>query len=328
MSEVQNNSAAPAAESADNSAPNTEVNTNSSDESSDESADSSADQSNAAPQTQAEVKIAKKIKQLMLKIDGKEELSDELPFELEEGSEAAEYMKKQLQLAKVAQKRMSESSDYKKKLDQVGEYLQQAKGNPKKIRELMKDLQIDEKQLAAMIVEEELEKAKKSPAELEKEALQAELQKMKDDRDKEKKETDQREYERLVQHETERYTTMIDSALKSAGLPQSQYVKQKVSAYLLQALDKGMEVTAEDVMPFVQEDVQNEISSMFSAAPEAYIEQLLGKDNLKRLRKRNLEKGKVAPPVPVNTQVQDTGSKSTKSKEEERVSFKNYFKKL
>jgi len=292
------------------------------------------EQSEGAEQTAAETKkeeakIAKKLKQLKLKVDGKE-VNEDLPFEVDEGSEAAEYMTKQLQLAKAAQKRMGEASDYKKKLDQVGEYLQQAKGNPNKIRELMKDLEIDERQLAAMIVEEELEKAKKSPEQLEKEALQAELQKIKDERESEKKEMEEREYQRLVQQETERYSLMIDGALSKAGLPNNQVYRERVAKYLSKAIEKGVEVTAEDVVPLVKEEIAQEIQALFAASPEDYVEQLLGKDTLKRLRKRNLEKAKAGdqPPVPLKQQVKDTGSDKVKPKEEPKVSFKDYFKKL
>lgn len=275
-----------------------------------------------------EAKIAKKLKQLKLKIDGKE-VNEDIPFEVDEGSEAAEYMTKQLQLAKAAQKRMGEASDYKKKLDQVGEYLQQAKGNPKKIRELMKDLEIDERQLAAMIVEEELEKAKKSPEQLEKESLQAELQKMKDDRDLEKKQLDEREYQRLVEQETQRYAVMIDGALQKAALPNNQVYRERVAKYLSKAIDKGFEITAEDVVPLVKEEIAQEIQALFAASPEDYVEQLLGKDTLQRLRKRNLAKAKAGePPVPLNRQVQDTGSDKAKPKDEPKLSFKDYFKKL
>lgn len=270
----------------------------------------------------------KMLKELKLKIDGKETV-EKLPFEIEDNPEVVDYMTKQLQLAKAAQKRMGEASDYKKKLDQVGEYLQQAKGNPKKIRELMKDLQIDEKQLAAMIVEEELEKAKKSPEQLEKERLEQELSKIKEEREREKKEMEEREYQRLVEQETERYSVMIDNSLQKAGLPNNQVYRERVAKYLAKAIDQGLEVGADDVVPLVKEEIAQEIQALFSASPEDYIEQLLGKDTLKRLRKRNIEKAKASePPVPLNKQVKDTGTVSSEAKADERVSFRDYFKKL
>lgn len=329
MSESVNNSAPAASSDASQESQASEAN-----EQSNEAVVENQEQSESASQTPAEAKkeeakIAKKLKQLKLKVDGKE-VSEDIPFEVDEGSEAAEYMTKQLQLAKAAQKRMGEASDYKKKLDQVGEYLQQAKGNPKKIRELMKDLEIDERQLAAMIVEEELEKAKKSPEQLEKEALQAELQKIKEERDNEKKEMEEREYQRLVQQETERYSLMIDGALGKAGLPNNQVYRERVAKYLSKAIEKGVEVTAEDVVPLVKEEIAQEIQALFAASPEDYVEQLLGKDTLSRLRKRNLAKAKAGdqPPVPLKQQLKDTGSEKSKPKDDPKISFKDYFKKL
>ncbi len=293
-----------------------------------ESTEATASSEKTAEEKKEEAKIAKKLKKLKLKVDGKD-FDEDLPFEIEEGSEAEAYMKKQLQLAKAAQKRMSEASDYKKKLEQVSEYLQQAKGNPKKIRELMKELDVDEKALAAMIVEEEIERSKKSPEQIEKEKLEAELQKMKEEREKEKKELEAREYERLVQQETERYDLMITQALEKSQLPKSPYVVKRVSEYMLKALDKGLDVTADDVLPLVRQEMEEDIRSMFSSAPEEFIEQLLGKDNLKRLRKRNLEKAKEAPPVPLNKNIVDAGEKKGgKPKEEPKVSFRDYFKKI
>lgn len=328
MSENTNTPAPAAAEA------NTEAQASEAIEQSNEAAQENQDESSAeaevanAEAKKEEAKIAKKLKKLKLKVDSKE-VEEELPFEIEDNPEAIEYMTKQLQLAKAAQKRMGEASDYKKKLDQVGEYLQQAKGNPKKIRELMKDLEIDERQLAAMIVEEELEKAKKSPEQLEKEALQAELQKIKDERESEKKEMEEREYQRLVQQETERYSLMIDGALSKAGLPNNQVYRERVAKYLSKAIEKGVEVTAEDVVPLVKEEIAQEIQALFAASPEDYVEQLLGKDTLKRLRKRNLEKAKAGePPVPLKQQLKDTGSEKSKPKEDPKMSFKDYFKKL
>ena len=98
---------------------------------------------------------------------------------------------------------------------------------------------------------------------------------------------------------------------------------------MVRALDRGMEVSAEDIIPIVKQEIEDDVRTMFSASPEDFIEQLLGKDNMKRLRASNLKKGKAAPPVPLNKQVSDTGvNKGQKSKEVPRVSMKDYFRKL
>lgn len=327
MSDQVNQTPAPSAAPASTEAPTQETTENV--EVSAEGEDSSDDGSPAVAkkeQNKEAAKIAKKIKQLKLKIDGKE-VAEDLPFEIDDNPEIVDYMTKQLQLSKAAQKRMSEASDYKKKLDQVGEYLNQAKGNPKKIRELMKDLNIDEKQLAAMIVEEELEKAKKSPHELEKDKLEAELQKMRDERDKEKQELEKQKYELLVQQYQEKFEQGFEKGLQKAGLQDNDYTRKRVVAYMQDALDKGYDVEIEDVVPFVKDEMFGDLKNMFAIMPEETLEALLG-DNLKRLRKRNLAKAKETPAVPLNKAVVDTGKTGAEPKEEKKQSFKDYFKNL
>lgn len=323
------NNTAPVAESAPAPA---ESNDTSEVVESSEEGDAIAESSEAKPAAEAkkeEAKIAKKIKQLKLKVDGKEVLED-LPFEIDEDNKAVlEYMTKQAQMSKAAQKRMAESAEYKKQLDRVGEYLQAAKGNPKKIRELVKDLGVNEKELAAMIVEEEIENQKKTPAELEKEALLRELQDLKDKNERDKKDSESKEYERLVANEAERYNSMFEKALSTSGLPKTEYTVKRIADYMLLANSKGYDVSADDVIPLIKEEMQSDIRKLFDSSPEDFIEELLGKENLGRLRKRNLAKAKQAPPPPINKNIVDSGSKAP-SKEEAKAkeSFRDYFKKL
>lgn len=266
--------------------------------------------------------VAKKIRKLKLKVDGKE-FDEELPFDIDDKPEIVEYLKKELQLARMGQKRASEASDYKKQLDSVGKFLSEAKENPLKMRELMKELGADEKALAAAIIEEEIERSKKSPEQLEREKMEAELRSLKEERENEKKDYEAREFERLQQQESQRYDTMISSALEKSDLPKSPYVVKKVAEYMLMGLQQGMDVTAEDIIPLVREEVQGDIRQMFSVMPEEMIEQVIGKDTLKRLRTRNI--AKATPAVPVSKSIVDSGSKG-ESVPGKKISFKDYFK--
>lgn len=268
--------------------------------------------------------VAKKIRKLKLKVDGKE-FDEDLPFEIDDKPEIVEYLQKQLQLSKVSQKRMSEASEYKKQLDSVGKFLAEAKENPLKMRELMKELGADEKALAAAIIEEEIERSKKSPEQLEKEKIEAELRSLKEDREKEKKDYESREFDRLQQQEAERYDTMISSSLEKSDLPKSPYVVKKVAEYMLLGLQNGIDVSADDIIPLVREEVQSDIRQMFSVMPEEVIESVIGKDTLKRLRKRNI--AKAAPAAIVSKAIPDTGAGKSEAKTaEKKVPFRDYFK--
>lgn len=266
--------------------------------------------------------VAKKIRKIKLKVDGKES-EEELPFDFDDKPEIVAYLQKELQLARVAQKRMGESSEYKKQLDGVGKFLSEAKGNPAKVRELMKELEVDEKGLAALIIEEEMERAKKSPEQLEKEKIEGELRSLKEEREKEKKEYESREFQRLQEQEAQRYDTMITGALEKSDLPKSPYVVKKMAEYMLLGLQNGVDVSAEELVPLVREEIQNDLRQMFSVMPEEVIEQVIGKDTLKRLRKRNIAQ---AAPASIAKSIQDTGSKVETKEVQKKVAFKDYFK--
>lgn len=266
--------------------------------------------------------VAKKIKKLKLKVDGKE-FEEELPFEVDDKPEIVAYLQKELQLARMGQKRASESADYKKQLDGVGKFLSEAQANPAKFRELMKELKVDEKGLAAMIIEEEMERAKKSPEQLEREKIEGELRSLKEEREKEKKDFETREFQRLQEQESQRYDTAITSALEKSDLPKTPYVVKKMAEYMLLGLQNDIDVTPDELIPLVREEMHQDLRAMFSVMPEEAIEQLIGKDTLKRLRKNNIAK---AAPVAATKAIQDTGTRATPKAPEKKVSFKDYFK--
>jgi hypothetical protein len=56
---------------------------------------------------------------------------------------------------------------------------------------------------------------------------------------------------------------------------------KKMADYMLIAVQRGINVTPEDVLPIVRDEIQNDIKQMFSLMPEDVIEQLVGKDNFK-----------------------------------------------
>lgn len=265
--------------------------------------------------------VAKKIRKLKLKVDGKE-FDEELPFDFDDKPEIVEYLKRELQNSRAGQRRASEAADYKKQLDSVGKFLSEAKENPLKMRELMKELGADEKALAAAIIEEEIERSKKSPEQLQREEMEKELRSMKEEREKEKKDYEAREFERLQQQESQRYDTMISSALEKSDLPKSPYVVKKVAEYMLMGLQQGMDVTAEDIIPLVREEIHADVQQMFSVMPEEMIEKVVGKDNLKRLRTRNI--AKATPAVPVS-KIVDSGNKPGATAPSKKINFKDFF---
>jgi hypothetical protein len=267
-------------------------------------------------------KEAARIRKLKLKVDG-QEFEEDLPFDLDDNPEAVEYMTRQLQLSKAAQKRMAESSQLQK---EVKYFLEELRKNPKKVL-ADPSIGIDVKQLAAQIIEEEIANAQKSPEQLEKERLENELKALQEEREREREEAREKEFARLQEIEYERYDTLISKAIETSDLPKSPYVVKKIADYMLLGLNEGIDVSPEDVLPLVRDEIQNDLREMFAVMPDEVIEKIVGKDVFNRVRKKNVAKAKSAP-QPVKSAIKDTGASakaSASATDAQKKTFRDFF---
>lgn len=260
------------------------------------------------------------IKKLKLKVDGKE-------YEEEVDLDDDKYLTRQLQLAKAAQSRMKQYADLQRDLQ---DFVSELKKNPRKILS-DPDLGVDVKKLAAEILEEEIENSKKSPEQLEREKLERELRELKEEREREKKELQDRELQQRTQQEFERYDMLVEKALSSSDLPKSPYIVKKMAEHMLIGLQAGYDITPEDVIPLIREEMHSDLKEMFSAMPEDIIEKLIGKETINKIRKKNIAKAKAQakPPVPVQSSVKDTGKKASEdasqSSTDKKKSYRDFF---
>ena len=262
---------------------------------------------------------AKKLKKLSLKFNGKEE-DIELPFEIEETH--ADWMKKQLQMSKLGSTKAQEYNQLEK---EVSAFLKELKSNPRKAL-ANPAIGIDIKQLAADILEEEIANSQKSPEQLEKERLEAELKAEREERAKEKQQRQEEEYNRLVEQEYERYDNLISSALEKSDLPKSPYVVNKITDYMIMALQSGRDLPVDSVVELAREEILDDIKQMFGVMPAETIEAILGQENLTKLRKSRVTKAKTAPPTPVKASIKDVAANiSNKKQEESKQSFRDFF---
>lgn len=320
--ESQSNPAA-SAEAADTSADSGEVieNTEESGESTEGGDTEAAEAAQAAlkdPKASktAKQQAAKVLKKLTLKIDGEE-------IEEEYDPDDQEYMTRQLQLAKVAQKRMQEFASLQK---DVVAFVQELKKNPRKA---LSDpaIGLDVKQLAAQIIEEEIAESKKSPEQIEKEKLQAELQAMKDEREREKQEAQKSEYERLVAQTEQQYDIQIDAALQKTDLPKEDYIVKKIADYLYVGLKAGKDVTVDDVLPLVEEEMLSDLNHLINVLPDDKLDKFIGKAIQDRMRKKNVAKAKASKQAVGSNKALDVAKKSGESKKKEgpKKTFKDFF---
>lgn len=283
-----------------------------------ESANETANPSSSVAKTEPEKKIEKAIKRkLKLKVDGKD---------IEEEFDPAddEYLTRQFQMAKVAQKRMAEKAMLEK---QVSGFIEELRKNPRKVLN-DPDLGVDFKKMVQEFIDEEIENSRKSPEQLEKEKLESELKAIKDEYEREKQEFRAKELERLQNETVERYDMLITQSLEKSDLPKSPYVVKKISDYMILGLQERIDVTPEDVIPLVRDEIQEDLRQMFAVMPEEVIEKLVGKEVIGKIRKKRVAAAKSGtPPTPLKSSLTDTGTKQEgdAAKKAAKKSYKDFF---
>lgn len=260
----------------------------------------------------------KKIKQIKGKFNGKEFVED-LPFEIDE--EHAQWLVTQRQKAMLAD---SKSREYAQLENEVGAFIQELRKNPKKALQ-NPAIGLDIKELAASILQEEIERSQKSPEQLRAEEAEAKLQELMSEREREKQENEARELERLTEREYERYDNLMSNALESSDLPKSPYVVKKMTEYMIMAVEHGIDVDPKDIIPLIRQEIHSDISQMFGSMPAELIEQVLGKDTLGKLKThRKAAAGK--PPIPVKAAVKDVATKTEEKKTvEKKQTMRDFF---
>lgn len=279
-----------------------------------------AEEAAAAPATEAEKKRLKKLK---IKYNGKE-TEEELPFEIDDNPEYIDYMQRKLQLAKMGQQKAQEHATLQ---NQVSQFIQELKKNPRKAL-ANPNIGVDLKQLAAEILQEEIENSQKSPEVLEKEKLEAKLKALEDERKQEKEQFRQAELQRLTDEAYERYDTAIDQALTGAKIPKSPYALKKMADYMILALDNNIDISPKDLVPIIEDEVMNDMKEMFSAMPAEALVDFVGKEVFDKMRKHNLSKPRKAAANPaIQKKSVDVGQTKAEPKKDTGVkqSYKDFF---
>lgn len=241
-----------------------------------------------------------------------------------------EEVKKYLQRAEAADEKFQEAATLRKQVEQL---VSELKRNPLAILK-HPELGIDIKALAQQVLNEEIEDMALSPQEKRIKELE---QSLKEKEEKEKTLEEQKTAAERAKFEEQAMQDLDDQvslALSKSNLPKSPYVVRRMADSMLAAMEMGYaDVTPEQVLPFVEEQILGEINRLFESAPEdmfdKVMENVVGKKHLDRYRKQKVAKTKSAPKTMTAAQVKDTGAAS-KPKEEKKqeapVRFKDVFK--
>ncbi len=274
--------------------------------------------------TKKEVEAAKKtLKKLTLKVDNKT-YTEDLPFEIPDSPEAIEWMTRELQMSKMGQSRAQYAAGLEK---DVKQFLDDLKNDP--ISALSDpNIGLDVKALAEKIMLQEIEDSKKSPEQKELEKAKKELKDLKDKQEKDSKDRETAEQQRLTEKFEQEFDTQISQALESNKIPKSEAAVKRILAYAELAVQAGKNVTIDDIIPTIKEELVSEARMHAEALPDDQLEEFFGKALLDRIRKISVAKVKKAaqnPALNAPNKAPNTGTKNDDPKKAEKVSYKSFF---
>lgn len=267
-----------------------------------------------AAKVQEEQRKALGKKRVPLKVNGRDM---EYEVDLDNDAELAKYLQK----AMAADEKFQEAASIRK---QMQAFVEALKSNPLAILS-HPELGINVKELAEMVINQELEDLQKTPEQKRLEQLEKELRDREDRLKAVEEAKREAELARLEEQAFQELDRDIDEALKTTNLPKSAYVMKRIADALINANELGYtDATVKDIMPFVEQSMEQELQEMFGRMPEEVIERLMGQ-NLDRVRKAKIAKAKkVAPTVKETAEAAKAKPKQEETKQ--KIKFKDYFK--
>lgn len=262
-----------------------------------------ADLENAIDNGESDEVIQDMIRSYKIKVNGEEKNVD-IDFNNE-----ADIIRR-LQMAEAGQAAMQKSAELERNFESE---LNSLVDDP---IAMLEQLGIDVDKLMEDRIEDRITQLKKSPEQLAKDAQDQELTELrKRIKDEEEKRADV-EFQQLQAQATSDLDQDITEALSStAELPKSPYVVKRMADALLLAINNGHEdVTAKDVLPWVQKEINEEMKELMSAMPDKVLENYLGSQTLDRLRKNRLAKMS----APKASDIKETGTKVPEIKENKK----------
>lgn len=271
------------------------------------------------------------IDELVLKVDGKEVVK-KLPFKV--SKEHVDYIRKQEQLAAVAQKRMQEAAMLKKQNEDVQgelkEFFSRLRGDDGD--ELLAELLGGEtvEAMAKRVLQKKLAEAEKSPEQLAAEKAEKERQNKIKELEEKLKAKEEAERKMKEDQQAKEIEEGIISAIESQGLPSDPRVISRFAQAMRAGVKYGVDLKPEEVAPIIKNQMYEDAKFQLSSLSDDELENMLGKDRITSLRKNFISR--IRKSVPSKNQIKDTGEKSKEKpfqkKSKQRVKAKDLFKEL
>jgi hypothetical protein len=244
-------------------------------------------------------------------------------FNLEDQKQLQDLIKL-AQLGGGAHVKMQEAAELRKKTQDIEKMIKESPES------LLKQYGLDPEQWAEQMIERKIQELEKSPEQREREKIQRELEDARR-RLQEKEEQEQtREMEMMRYEAAQTLEKDILSGLEKAkSLPKSPYAIKRIADSMLWAMKNGFDdVSVEDIIPVVHNEIQKEIQDLLEQLPEDVMEQFIGKRSVDRMRETRLKKMSAPKATTAAAKVIPTGKDVNPDKKEpaKKISMKEFLK--
>jgi hypothetical protein len=292
-------------------------------EGSESSEDLESEELQAKPE-ESKAEAKKRINKLKIKFNGKE-MEETLPFDIDDDPKQIEYMQRMLQMNKLASHKSQEYSQLER---EVMDFVEDLRQNPRKALSNPR-IGIDIKKLAAEVLEEELENAKKTPEQLKIEEYERRMKELESEREERSKFEEQQRLEMMEQRAYEHYNSTLERTFKEHELPQNPYYVKKVASIMRTLVDNDIDPDASIIAKHVKEEGLTDLKQILGSTPEEQLEALFG-DTYEKMRKHRLSKAKKSTQAvkpALEKKAVDVGvTKSEKKEAPKPMSYRDFFK--
>lgn len=271
------------------------------------------------PKKEEKKQEASSIKTFKIKSNGKVK---EIKLDMSKDSDIQKY----LELAEGSQEKFQEAASLRK---QVESLVKELKSNPLAILK-NKELGLDVKKLATQILEDELREMEMSPEQKKLAEMERQLKEFEEEKKRISEEKKAAELEKARMQAMQQFDDEVTEALSSSKLPKSPYVVKRISDTLLEVYNMTDEqgnpmypdASVKDILPYVEEQINNEIKALFEVAPDDVLEAMVGKGRIDKMRKNRIAKAKAVPP-----KIQETASapKKDEKSDDEKIPMGKFF---
>ena len=183
---------------------------------------------------------------------------------------------------------------------------------------MFQDLELDPLDYAEKRIQKEVEELKKSPEEKKYEEQQRKIMEYEERERRYKEEQDKQKLEQENQQAYEALRGEIREAFEGhEGLKYNEDTERDVADMMARYSEKFPDITASQVIPLVEKELQRKFNVLLESMPDSYIEKFINKNAIERISKKVAKPApkvptKKAPPTVTSTQVVSPSSKSVK----------------